>query len=113
MRLIARILALLLLPLAAFGQTATTAPKSITTGTGAAPVVITFPVPKNGWAKLVLTPANIPPLAVNIPALSVVPPTNATFNVVCTIPNDSNIITNPDGTKTITGMKCSFSAVTP
>ncbi len=109
MRILSQLLMLLLVP-CAWGQTATTAPKSITTGTGAPATKVVFQVPKNGWASFTLVPANIPPVAVNIPALTgpITLPATTTFTFTCTIPSDANIITNPDGTKTITNMQCAI-----
>jgi len=103
LRLIARIFALLLIPFAAGAQTVTV-PKitqpaqtiTITTSKQGGKVAFTIP------AQVIAEPTVVP---VTIPTV--------TFTVVCTIPSDSNIITNPDGTKTVTGMKCSFTPVTP
>lgn len=108
MRIIAHIFALLLLS-CALGQTATTAPKGITTGP---PGQVTQPVTftyKGSKISFYLQPAWIPPVAVNIPALPVTlpPGTTLTLTFTCTIPPDSQTVTNPDGTKTITGIKCS------
>ena len=107
MRFIVLPLVLCSLPLA-MAQTVSTAPTKGTTGTGAPTqnVVITV----NGKKiSFLLSPANIPPLQVNIPSI----PVNLsgyTGSLSCQLAPDGQIIVNPDKTLTITGLKCSIAA---
>lgn len=100
-----KLLSLFLLCPTCLAQTATTTPKVIATGqpTPTQNVVITVNGKK---VSFLLSPANIPPLPVNIPALSLATPITASFT--CTIPPSSTVIANPDGSKTITGVVCTL-----
>lgn len=100
---------LLLAPLASFAQQpVTTAPATGTTGTGAPTqnVVITV----NGKKiSFLLSPANIPSLQVNIPALTgTAALTGFTGTWSCRLGPNSQTIVNPDGTKSVTDVECTI-----
>lgn len=90
------------------GQTVSTVPAKGTTGTGAPTqnVVITV----NGKKiSFLLSPANIPPLQVNIPALTgTATLTGFTGTWSCRLGPNSQTITNPDGTKSVTDVECTI-----
>ena len=90
------------------GQTVSTTPAKATTGTGTPTqnVVITV----NGKKiSFLLSPANIPPLQVNVPSLTgTVSLKGLTGTGNCSLAPGGQIIIHPDQTITVTGLKCSI-----
>lgn len=113
MRITARILALILWPSLLWGQVATTAPTTTTTTQPPQKNVVITTSKQGGKISFLLSPENIPPLPVSLPALTVVPAASVTYDAVCTFPADSDIITNPDGSRTVSKVSCTFTPHVP
>lgn len=110
MRILSRLCALLLWPMACWGQSVTVPAQQGTTTAPVVPAQTVTITTKNGGKETFTVPAQtLKPLTVTIPALTApVSLSGFTGGFTCALSPTGKFVINPDQTITVTGLSCTI-----